>query len=1056
MSHLKIYSRFAGGCLILFAAILCGYCSIKHPDLENPGMLELHKERPHCTMYPFDKVQDAIRNDPRCSPYIVFLNGKWKFHYSPDPGSRPVDFYKDEYNTESWEEILVPGNWELQGFGQPIYLDEEYPFPPDPPLVPEENPVGSYKRFFTVPTSWEGRQVFLHIGSMKSAGYIWVNGEPAGFSKGSKTPAEFNITRFLTKEENSISMEIYRWSDGAYLEGQDMWRLSGLERDVYLYALPDVHIRDFEVHASLDQDYRNGLFSLEVELRNLGEEIFEKLELSINLMRKDNPGTSEYIDKQIFTIDNGQLKTMVFDTFIEDPRKWSAEMPDLYTLLITLTDRQGQIMERVSSKVGFRKVEIRNEQLLVNGVPVTIKGVNRHEHDMHSGKAIGEESMIRDIELMKQFNINAVRTSHYPNHPRWYEMCDRYGLYLVDEANIESHGMQFNPNGGFALIADNPEWKEAFMDRVTRMVERDKNHPSVIIWSLGNEAGDGSNFVDAFQWIKSRDPSRPVQYEPAGFKDHTDIVCPMYKNIYFLEAYADSNIAKPLIMCEYSHAMGNSVGNFQDYWDVIGSHAKLQGGFIWDWCDQTFLKLKEDGTPYWAYGGDMGDFDIPNDSNFCANGLVQANREFHPHIWEVKKVYQNLKVYPVDMERGIYKILNRFDFKDLSGYQLKYEIMAAGEILESGEIKNIKLTAGSEMQIQVDTEWTCKETDKEHFITFRWFTTQDQPLIPAGFEVAWDQYKLPVRMVDTHPAVGTGKSIALQETEKEIEVSAGNMKIRFDKNHGRMVSLSFLDKEFIKKGLQPNFWRFPVDNDLGNSMPGKCAIWEYAADSASLVSFSHQQFSDQVVVKTDYQLNGSASLVSLEYRVDAAGWIHVDFTLEPENNTLPELPRIGTQMILTEDFRHMSWFGRGPHESYCDRFSGAAVGLYKGTVWEQYHPYVRPQETGNKMDVQWMILENDAQFGLLVKADSLLNCSAWPFDPILLAHHEVGEPNRHGSEIKPGNMVALNIDLRQRGVGGDNSWRALPLDKYRIFPDQKYRYGYTLYPFKGLNNSLVW
>lgn len=1056
MSHVKLFSRFPGSCLIIYVAILCGSCSMRHPDLENPLMLEIHKEQPHSIMYPFDKVQDAIRNDPRCSPYIVFLNGKWKFHYSPDPGSRPVDFYKDEYSTESWDEILVPGNWELQGFGQPIYLDEEYPFPPDPPKVPEENPVGSYKRFFSIPASWEGRQVFLHIGSLKSAGYIWVNGKPVGFSKGSKTPAEFNITRFLRPYANSVSMEIYRWSDGAYLEGQDMWRLSGLERDVYLMALPDAHIRDFEVHAGLDQDYRDGIFNLEVELRNLGEEIFENLELKIDLMQEENLERTLYADKQTLSLDTSQQKILVFDAIIEEPRKWSAEMPDLYTLLITLTDQHGKIMERVSSKVGFRKVEIRNEQLLVNGVPVTIKGVNRHEHDMYTGKAIGEESMIRDIELMKQFNINAVRTSHYPNHPRWYELCDRYGIYLVDEANIESHGMQFNPDGGFALISDNPEWKDAFMDRVKRMVERDKNHPSVIIWSLGNEAGDGSNFVAAYQWIKSRDPSRPVQYEPAGFKDHTDIVCPMYKNIYYLEAYADSNIAKPLILCEYSHAMGNSVGNLQDYWDVIGSHSKLQGGFIWDWCDQTFLKRKEDGTAYWAYGGDMGDFDIPNDSNFCANGLVQADRAFHPHIWEVKKVYQNMKVYPVNMEGGTYKIQNRFDFKDLSGYQLKYEIMAAGEILESGEIRDIKLSAGSEKQIQVPAERTLEKTNKESFITFRWFTIQDQPLIPSGFEVAWDQYTIPVRMIDTQTAITQDSSIELQENEREMEVSAGNMKIRFNKNNGQMVSLSYLQKEFIKGGLRPNFWRSPVDNDLGNSMPGKCAIWQYAGDSASLVSFSQQQFSDQVIVKSDYLLSGSASVVSLEYRVDASGRIHVDFTFEPGNNNLPELPRIGTRMILTEDFRHMSWFGRGPHESYCDRFTGAAVGLYKGTAWEQYHPYVRPQETANKMDVRWMILESDEHFGLLVKADSLLNCSAWPFDPVELDHHEVGEPNRHGSDIKPGNMVVLNIDLRQRGVGGDNSWRALPLDKYRIFPDRKYRYGYTLFPFKGLDNSLVW
>ena len=1056
MVKTRIHIQITGWCLMLSCMLSYVSCSQERSDLENPGMLEINKEQPHCTIYPFDKARDAIQNDPRCSPYIAFLNGAWKFYYSPDPGSRPVDFYSDEYSTESWEEILVPGNWELQGFGQPIYLDEEYPFPPDPPIVPEANPVGSYKRYFAVPASWEGRQVFLHIGSLKSAGYIWINGKLVGFSKGSKAPAEFNITRFLRPAENSISMEIYRWSDGAYLEGQDMWRLSGLERDVYLVARPDVYIRDFEVHADLDLDYQKGLFNLEVELQNLGEEIYENLDLKVDLIEKSNPECTVFSDTQKLSLDTSQVRNIVFDAILDDPRKWSAETPDLYTVLLTLTDQNGQVIERVSSKVGFRKVEICDAQLLVNGVPVTIKGVNRHEHDMHAGKAINEESMIRDIALMKQFNINAVRTSHYPNHPRWYELCDQYGLYLVDEANIESHGMQFNQQGGFALISDNPAWKEAFMDRVTRMIERDKNHPSVIIWSLGNEAGDGSNFVAAYDWIKSRDPSRPVQYEPAGSKAHTDIVCPMYKNIYYLEAYADSNIAKPLILCEYSHAMGNSVGNLQDYWDVIGSHSKLQGGFIWDWCDQTFLKQKEDGTPYWAYGGDMGDFDIPNDSNFCANGLVQANRELNPHIWEVKKVYQNMKVTPVDMERGVYKILNRFDFKDLSDYQLRYEIMAEGEILENREIKDINISAGSELQIQVGPEWARMKPGVEHFITFRWFTTKDLPLIPRGFEVAWDQYTLPVRMVDTRPVVEAERSIELEENDLEITVSAGDMKVRFEKSSGQMGSLSYQGTEFIREGLQPNFWRSPVDNDLGNSMPGRCAVWQYAGDSARLVSFTHQEFPDRVIIRSGYLLNGSASVVSLEYQVFASGKIHVNFTFKPENKNLPELPRIGTRLILSGEFQNMSWFGRGPHESYCDRLTGAAVGLYNGTVWEQYHPYVRPQETGNKTDVRWIILEDNEGLGLLVKADSLLSCSAWQFAPGLLDHHEEGIPNRHGSDVKPGDRVTLNIDLRQRGVGGDNSWRAMPLDKYRIFPNKNYSYGYTLMPFKYLDDSILW
>ena len=453
--------RSAGFYLVLFILIITGACSKINPDLENPEFFELNKEQPHCTYYPFNNTHDAISNDPHRSPFVHFLNGKWKFHYSPDPKNRPVDFFHEDFDISTWDEIDVPGNWELQGYGQAIYLDEEYPFPPDPPKVPKENPVGSYKRSFILPDSWSGKQIYLHIGSLRTAGYIWVNGKSVGFSQGSKVPAEFDITSFLRPGENSIAIEVYRWSDGAYLEGQDMWRVSGLERDVYLVALPEVQIRDYFVHAGLDENYQNGIFSLDVELNNKGKTRHENLVLQLSLLEKNKPENSLYSDRHTFSIDTNEIKELVFSTSIKDPLKWTAESPNLYILLLTLTDQQGQIIESVSSRIGFRSVEIKNAQLLVNGIPVYIKGVNRHEHDMETCKAITEESMLEDIRLMKQFNINAVRTSHYPNHPRWYELCDEYGLYLVDEANIESHGMEYNTSGGYALISDNPIWEKA-------------------------------------------------------------------------------------------------------------------------------------------------------------------------------------------------------------------------------------------------------------------------------------------------------------------------------------------------------------------------------------------------------------------------------------------------------------------------------------------------------------------------------------------------------------------------------------------------------------------
>ncbi len=1033
-------------CLLLIPLMELS-CSPKLQELENPAFTGENREEPHSTYYPFDTKEQALQNDPEKSPYILSLNGTWRFHYSPKPTARPAGFYKDSYDISRWDNITVPGNWELQGFDRPIYLDEEYPFPPEPPEIPDANPVGSYKRSFTIHRHWKGRQVFLHLGSLKSAGFVWINGIYAGFAKGSKIPAEFNISRFLRPGENSISIEVYRWSDGSYLEGQDMWRVSGLERDVYLFALPEVHIRDFFARADLDSNYLDGTLALTIELRNLGDHKYQNLKVRYDLFDKNDPDNSISSGQKSISVGPNHNQTIDFNTEVKYPLKWTAETPHLYVLLLALHDTEGKIIETVSTRIGFRKVEIRNAQLLINGIPVHIKGVNRHEHDPVTGRAITEESMIRDIQLMKQFNINAVRTSHYPNHPRWYELCDEYGIYLVDEANIESHGMEFNKNGGYSLISDNPYWEKAFIDRTCRMVERDKNHPSVIIWSLGNEAGDGKNFVTTYRWIKERDQSRPVQYQPAWFNDHTDIVCPMYKNIYDLEAYADSSIPKPLILCEYAHAMGNSVGNLQDYWDVILPNHKLQGGFIWDWCDQTFLKYSDNGTAYWAYGGDMGDFNLPNDSNFCANGLVQADRKLHPHIWEMKKVYQYMKVFPVDMEKGLYKASNRHDFIDLSDYYLVYEIMTEGNILEKGGVNDLNIPARNEKQFRIPVEPANLKGNAEHFITFRWFTAKEFPLIPKDFEVAWDQYKLPVPVTGNKTPVIKDKNIIVFAEDQEITIVCGEMQVRFNKATGTMVSLKNAEKELVHMGLLPNFWRSPVDNDLGNNMPGQCAVWKTAGSDARLESFAYEKLTDRVLVRTAYILPGSKSMVNLEYNIGNTAKIHVGFTLIPGNDTLPELPRIGTRLMLPGEYGFITWFGRGPHESYSDRFTGAAIGRYSGTVWDQYHPYVRPQETGNKIDVRWLSVNDGNGNGLLVIADSLLSCSAWQFEPGALEHHGNEKPNRYGADIRPGDIITLNIDLKQRGVGGDNSWGALPLDKYRIFPDRIYRYGFTLMPY---------
>ena len=571
---------------------------------EDPTILNINRAEQTAVEFPWESESLAMSKDVLASQYIVDLNGFWAFKYSPDPESRPKYFFNRRNEPSTWDKIKVPTNWEMQGYGVPIYLDEEYPFTPDPPKVPHDyNAVGSYLKSFEIPDSWSDRDIFIHFGSVRSACYLWINGQYVGYGQGSKTPMEFNITKFLKPGKNVVALEVYRFSDGSYLEGQDMWRISGIERDVFLYANPRVSIHDFFAKTDLDDNFETGDFSLDVSLKNIRPERSESLTLSYSVL---DGGSEVLSETQGVNVESAEVKTVSFAGSILNVRKWTAETPALYTLNIQLASSDGETIQSVSQQIGFRNISINGGQLLVNGEAINIRGVNRHEHDPHTGKYVTEESMIQDIKLMKQFNINAVRTSHYPNHLTWYELCDKYGLYVIDEANIESHGMGYHDEG-YGLIANDPNWLEAWLDRGKRMVERDKNHPSIIIWSMGNEAGDGENFKELYRWIKQRDSSRPVQYQPAWYEAHTDIVSPMYKNIDFLEKYASEERNRPLILCEYAHAMGNSVGNLQDYWDTIDKHKHLQGGFIWDWVDQTIYKENEEGEWYWAYGGYFGD-----------------------------------------------------------------------------------------------------------------------------------------------------------------------------------------------------------------------------------------------------------------------------------------------------------------------------------------------------------------------------------------------------------------------------------------------------------------
>jgi beta-galactosidase len=1039
---------------IVAGIVFAGRPDMSQNDWENPSVFGCNKEAPHATLIPYADEESALDNDPEKSPFYKCLNGVWKFNWVRKPSDRPGGFFREEYGVDHWSDIEVPGNWEFQGFDIPIYTDTDYPFPANPPYIPHEyNPVGSYRRAFTIPDTWGDRQVFLHFGGVKSAMYVWVNGKKVGYSQGSKTPAEFNITEYIRTGENILAVEVYRWSDGSYLEDQDYWKVSGIERDVFLFSTPHVHIRDFFVKAGLDENYADGRLSVDVEIRSLHAEKKEERESNqIKVMLLDGNRKTMFapIIKEIGLADEKE-KVLHFERIVPKPAHWTAEAPNLYSLVMTLLDESGIPTECISCQVGFRNVEIKEGLLTVNGIPITVKGVNRHEHEPETGRVVSEKYMMKDIQLMKQFNINAVRTSHYPNVPRWYELCDLYGLYVIDEANIESHGMGYDPD---KTLGNNPDWKEAHLDRTIRMVERDKNHPSIIIWSLGNEAGDGVNFEATYAWIKNRDPSRPVQYERAETRPHTDIICPMYRTIHHLEEYIRRGLDRPLILCEYAHAMGNSVGNLQDYWDFFDKHKQLQGGFIWDWVDQGILKKTEDGEEFWAYGGDFGPPETPSDKNFCINGLVFPDRKIHPHIWEVKKVYQPMKVKRLDLEQGKIEICNRYDFKGLDDVELVWTVTGDGQKIAEGFIHPLDVPPHSTKTITTPLPRIRPGAGVEYFLNISFRTKAADPLLPEGHVVAWEQFRLPISSPKRVADVSSFAPIEFEETESEAKIDGKTFSIVFNKGQGIITSWKYKGKEFLRMGPVPHLWRAPTDNDFGGDMPARLRIWRDAGKNRTVQSFHIAQINIRLIrVTVSFELPAEASKWDAVYEIYGSGDVVLKNTFVPGDDRLPEIPRVGITMALKGEFENMSWFGRGPHENYWDRKTSACVGLYEGKVIDQYHPYIRPQENGYKTDVRWVALTDSEGTGFLAVGEPYVSASALPF---LNEDFDEGpeKVQRHTFHIKQRDLVTLNLDYKQMGVGGDTSWgeRARPHPEYTLYPNRVYSYSLRLRPFSNKEN----
>lgn len=1029
--QIRIYLASA---LILLITSLSSAQNRTIPDWENPGKVSFNTETPHVTMIPFDSEAKALRNNWKESAFYQCLNGTWKFSFSDNIETAAVGFYEPGFDYSAWKNIEVPSTWEVQGYSYPIYVNSSYEFYPDnpvPPHVPYHyNPVGSYLKTFTLPHDWTGKQVIIHFGAVKSFFYAWLNGNYLGFSKDSKTPAEFNLTPYLKDGENILALQVLRWNDGSYLECQDMWRMSGINRDVYLYAKPDVNISDFFVNAGLTDSYANGLLAIDTRIANPDRIKGTAYTLQYKLYDAAEPVKPILSEDLRIQLKGNPYDSLHLEKVVPSAKQWSAEYPNLYILTITLMDGSGQVLESVSNRIGFRSSEIKNGLLLVNGKPVKLKGVNRHEIDPVKGHVISKEMMLKDIQLMKQNNINTVRTSHYPDDPYWYELCDTYGLYVIDEANIESHGMGYDPD---RTLGNDPVWRAAHLDRTRRMVERDKNHPSVIIWSLGNEAGDGCNFVDTYHWIKNRDHSRPVQYERAGLEDHTDIYCPMYDSPESLASYASKKQDRPLIQCEYAHAMGNSTGNLSDYWDIINSHEQLQGGCIWDWVDQGLLQYDSIGRKFWAFGGDFGPKNVPSDGNFLCNGLVFPDRTPHPALDEVKKVYQYVVFSAADLKSMQFSLLNHYGFYDLRDSHIRWEILDKGKQINGGIIEQGRVQPGS--SITFDIPWHIPAeghgAPAEYFVNLFLESKTDQPLIPAGSIQAKEQFSLQGLPAAKSVSVRNASGLSLTESAGDYQIQGKGFTLRIAKSNGVLSSYIYRGKEMIVQGLSPNFRRASTDNDVGNRMFEKSACWFKASESRDLRSMKViSNTPGEVAIEAIWALPDETGKVTLTYSVNGEGEIGISYELHPGKENLPILPRIGLNMKVPSTFTHVDWYGRGPIENYPDRNSAAFVGKYSATVDELYVPYVRPQENGYRTDVRYVALLDKESTGLLFMGDPLLCFSALPYSYDDMKGFKHG--GKHINELEKEPFVDLNIDLSQTGLGGNDSWGAWPLEKYQL------------------------
>lgn len=1242
--------------LILIAMLvpISVYAQISHTEWDNnPETFQVNREEGHATLMPYKDVESALEGERTDSPYFKSLNGQWKFKFFKNPSSRNMDFYEENYDVSNWDEIKVPGNWQMQGYDYAQYTNFLYPWMPQgviiPPHAPTDyNPVGEYRRTFTIPDDWTNTPVYISFQGVESAFYVWVNGHEVGYSEDSYTPAEFDISKYLKPgEENSISVEVYRWSDGSWLEDQDFIRLSGIFRDVYLYSTPTVHIRDFTVVTDFDEVYRDAQLKLETNVYSYNSTTSAILKvdacnsttsaiLKVEGMLYDEnqtPVLTEPITMDVEFDDNSDEIVVKGEKLINNPKKWSAEKPNLYTLVLSLKNSNGEILETESCKVGFREFELKDGQMKINGAPIMFKGVNRHETHPDNGRTVSRADMIEDIELMKKYNINAVRTSHYPNNPIWYDLCDEYGIYLIDETNIESHGLNLQAADLYGTIpGSSDEWRDNCIDRIKSMVERDKNHPSVLIWSLGNEAGKGSNFAKMAEWARQNDPTRLIHYEQ--YNRVADMESHMYPSHKDVEKYGKSGNQKPYIMCEYAHAMGNSVGGLKEYWDSINKYPNLQGGFIWDWVDQGIrqkiyqtsdesnnhfigqahakitegvngkairgfvtlpndqalnisgneitleawikpqqgqedqpivgkgdyqylikqnwkeelefyiydgywktvyaklptdwydswhhvagiydgkeLKLYIDGEikatkrctsnikpeayaasigrnfekgrwsmspidqvriynrglsveelndvnrrpddstvlwmdfdsfsqddnlpkEYFTYGGDWGDFKR-NDNNFCANGIVSPDRVVEPEIWEVKKVYQNIKFSEVDLKQGKIEIKNDFLFTNFNEFDSRWTLMEDDKVIQKGNFDALSIEPGQSEIIKVPIDIPNIELGAQYWLNISVTLPESELWAQDGHEIAMAQFNMPYEVDETPEIyVADMPSLEVKESGDIVTITGSDFEVIFNRSKGTITSYKLGGKEMLTGELVPDFWRPRVDNDrflLSDE-------WKDVGKNRHVKEVTMMKYEDKAV-RFDVYATLPTTISSKyygAYTIYGSGDLVVENTVDPAN-VLKDIRKFGMRMGLPEEFENITWYGKGPHETYSDRKTGAKVGVYKGTVDEQYVPYIKPTENGNKTDVSWVTLTNDNGFGWLAVGSNPLEINA-----LYYTREELDRAN-HTYELERSDDIILNLNYKLRGIGtgscGDDT-----LDEYKMYADKVYSYKFRMRP----------